>query len=216
MSVYALASMSTAVRIVLRVLRCKHGGDDAEAFEEVIAAPDLVEVIQIHAAAAASVLMTACMALLHVRLQSPPKAALGMTLPMAVGSAWAIFEAVRMTGRLRRPEAAADGMRAEPPKPRSWILICSILYGVLFTAAPLAEALVSRSDAGSPQGMMRHEGTLGILPPLALLALTFTIRPLVRERRTTHSASWLFAVAVIALCALVDLGLCIAWFVPRS
>jgi RNA polymerase sigma factor (sigma-70 family) len=216
MSVYALVSMSTAVRIIFRVFRCKPDGEPAEATAESVPAPDLADVIQTHAAAAASVLMTACLALLHVRLQSPPKAALGMTLPMAVCSAWAIIEAVRMTTRFRRPEAAADGMRAEPPKPRSWILIYSVLHGVLFTAAPLAEALVSRSDAGSPQGMMRHEGTLGMLPPLALLMLTFTIRPLVRGRRTTHSASRLFAVAVIALCALVDLGLCIAWFVPRS
>ncbi|MDR3620308.1 MAG: sigma-70 family RNA polymerase sigma factor [Paludisphaera borealis] len=216
----ALFQLSVAVRIGVRVHRHGKARGREDETADVASVPDLACVIQSAASATVGVLATAVIAFLAIRTQWPLKAALGVLLTVATTTVWGIVDAARNYLRYRRLAPTPPHEGEARPQSAKGGLVFMMFTGVLFTANALIEALqiapVSPDYAKTAERLVRHAATVGLLPSAALLFLTFTIRPLAQLRGTTRPALWLFAVAVAVLCGVLDLGLCIAWLMPRD
>jgi hypothetical protein len=215
---FALVQLGTAARIGVRVRRWEKTGREDEP-AEIPNTPDLVTVIQGVTGTAAMMLMAACCANFHVRVQSPTAVALGMVLPIAISAVWGSVDAIRNLFRYLRDAATPSDGDDIAPRSSQQALVLYLFVVVIFTASAMVEALqiapVSPAYARTPEGVMRHGVTVGVLPSIALFFLNITIRPLARLHGAAQPAVWLFALAVAVLCGILDLGLCIAWLMPR-
>lgn len=223
---YSVIPLSTAARIVVRVIRFGTAEANAAPAESVEPPTDLAAVVQNLALLAVVPLIVACLALVDLRnSRTLSRTTLAFLFAFAVGMAWVIADSIRNIPRYYRAyqtrfgdahEASAGEAKAPARSSRvTTVALAFILLMVVnSTILILFEAL---PDAGATSRIAARQATvLGGLPPLSLLFLVIAIRPFARLRGTTPRPLWLFAVAVAALCAMVNLGLCVVWLWPKG
>jgi len=222
---YAVILLSTAARIVIRVIHLGENGHREKPVEDAEPPVDAVNVVQSLFLVMVVPLMAACFMIANIRLAQPRSHTLALYFALAVSAVWGSVDSVRNLSRYRRArrafcgvdrQAPPDGTKtsAPPPKSTEVALAFYMILAVYLTVPALfgALAFVDGTAGARPQ----HAAALGNLPPVSLLFLIISIRPLARIRATTRPALWRFAVAVAVLCAILNLGFCVVWLMPQA
>lgn len=223
---YSLITLSTAARIVIRVIRYGTGEAGEEPAETIEPPADLATVLQNSAILIAVPLMVAAVALARVRTGRPPAFTIASFIVFAITLVWGVADySMRKLSRYRRFRRASLGdarkpsteetkAPARPPKAAA-VMLAFLLIGVVNFTTLILFATIANAGMG-PTAARESAAMRGPLSTLCLLFLAASIRPLARFRGTTRPAVWLFAVAVAGLCAILNLGLCVVWLMPQG
>ncbi len=217
---YAVIFLSTAARIVIRVSRFRaneHREPPAESAEPPV---DAVAIAQGICFAVVNPLTVTCFTVANIRLGQPRAYTLGFFSLLTIASIWGIVSSIRTLSRYRRSRRVSLDGEARPiaPAPPSKGLVVVLAYLLLTTVLITMMALFESLPAlGATSGYAAIQAaTLGYTSPLSLIFLTVAIRPFARLRGTMSRPLWRFAVAVAALCAILNLVFCIIWLLPRG
>jgi len=217
---YAAIFLSTAARIAIRVKRLGKPAHREPPVENAGRPIDAVGGAQGLCLLAIMPLMAVCITVANVRLGKPRAYTLGLFAFFTIASVWGFVDMIRHLARYRRWRRISTSAEARPAAPAPptkgtvGLLVYILLVAVSFTMPALFQTL---PDLGlPPQEAARQAAEIGYTSPLALMFLSGAIRPFARLRGTMYRPLWLLAVTVAALCAILNLGFCVVWLMPRG
>ena len=217
---YAVIALSTAARIVIRVVRFRNNEYREPPAESAEPPADAVGVVQKLCFVPISPLMLTCITVANIRMGQSSAYTLGFFSIFTILSIWGIADSIRSLSRYRRLRRASLGAEdrsaapAPPAKGTVGVLAYLLLTTVVFTMSALFSSLPA---LGATSGYAAIKGAeMGYTSPLSLMFLSVAIRPFARLRGTSYRRLWRFAVAVAALCAVLNLVLCVVFLMPRT
>lgn len=211
---YSAFAFSTFLRIAWKAATLHVQAADPEP-SEASRGPDGATVAQSVGSAFAILLMTPCFGLAMRRVFERPEAVTAMLVLLAYCGAWTCLDAVQKV--CQHLKAPTTDFVVEPghqvgTKSRNRVVAVLLVYSTFWTLASMT-VLVRWTNpryTASVQGRRDLEG-VGILPPLALLFLATTIRPLALARTTMRPGAWSFAVVLATSLALINTASCLIY-----